>query len=285
MSQSEATARRLAIAKIMPFYTSLKDPHLFDKVEYFCMFIGHGRSGSTLVGALLNAHPNIVMSNELNVIDYMEAKISRKQLFNLIYYMTRRQVNQGSQGGGGYTYQVPNQWQGKHREIRVIGDRKDGATAIQIYQNQELVSKLKEWIELPIRFVHVARNPFDAIATTVKKTIRYADESEESHLRRQIEHYFERASAVTTVMEMNGKDNLHLVHHEDLLVDTKETLGNLCRFLNVEPDSQYLQDSENILRKDPHITRNKITWAPELIDLVSKQLTHYPWLERYSYSG
>ena len=284
MRRSEVPYKRQAIAKLSPLYTRLSNPNLFDQLERFCLFIGHGRSGSSLMGGLLNAHPNIVMSNELNVLQYMKENISRNELFNLIYYIARRQAKSGSQGGGGYSYAVPNQWQGRHREILVLGDRKAGATAIQISRNTKLFSELKEWIGLPINFVHIVRNPFDTLATTVRKTIRNPGESEESHLRRQIERYFQRASAVKTVMELNGEDNVHIVYHEDLMVNSSAVLIELCRFLGVETSEQYVRDCTSILRKKPNVTRDQIEWTPALIDSVSAKIDELPWLKRYSYS-
>lgn len=283
MRRSKLPYKRAAIAKLSPFYTRISAPKLFDHVKCFCMFIGHGRSGSSLMGGLLNAHQNIVMSNELNVLEYMKANLSRTELFNLIYYMTRRQVNRGSQGGGGYSYAVPNQWQGRHGEILVLGDRKAGATAIQIHQDKEMLSELKAWIGLPIKFVHVVRNPFDTLTTTVRKTIRNHGELEEVHLRRQIERYFERASAVKTVMECNGVDNIYFVYHEDLMLDSRAVLINLCHFLGLEANDEYVQDCTSIIRREPHITRDKIVWTPALIDFVSAKMAELPWLKRYSY--
>jgi hypothetical protein len=281
IGNSEVPFRRLAVAKFSPFYTRLRNRNLFSAVENFCMFIGYGRSGSSLVGALLNAHPNAVMSNELNIIDYIEAGLSRESIFNLIYYMSRRQAMRGSKGGGGYTYAVPNQWQGQHREIQVIGDRKAGGTAIQIYRNPELVSLIQSRIGIPIRFVHVVRNPFDTLATTVQKTVRLNSESEENHLRRQIGHYFDRTSAIEIVKDYVGGNGLYIVYHEDLIENPRTVLKALCRFVGLQPGEQYLNDCTGIIRKEPHFTRNNVRWTSDLITEVRKKMGQFPWLARY----
>jgi hypothetical protein len=49
----------------------------FGKMRTFRCFVGHGRSGGTLIGALLNAHPNVVMSNELNGLDPLSWTLNR----------------------------------------------------------------------------------------------------------------------------------------------------------------------------------------------------------------
>ncbi len=42
----------------------------FRSVETYCMFIGNPKSGHSLVGFLLNAHNNAVISHELNALAY-----------------------------------------------------------------------------------------------------------------------------------------------------------------------------------------------------------------------
>ena len=44
----------------------------FERVESFCLFVGHRRTGHTLVRALLDAHPAMVISHELNALDLVQ---------------------------------------------------------------------------------------------------------------------------------------------------------------------------------------------------------------------
>lgn len=280
---SRLPRKRLLLARLSPLYTRLRHRDLFAHVNRFCLFIGHGRSGSTLVGALLNAHPNVVMSNELDLLDYVKLKLTQEQLLNLIYYMSRRAARRGSLGGGGYTYAVPNQWQGRHKEIRVIGDRRAGSTAIQLFQNPGLLTRLQEQVQLPLSFVCVVRNPFDTITTTFKKTTRLENEKPSEHLRRQIEYYFERWAPVPLVIEKLGSNNLEFVFHEALIEDPEAVLSRLCSFLEIDADEGYLSDCASIIRRDPHVTRTSIDWPEELIELVRKKMVDVPWLQTYEY--
>lgn len=261
--------------------TRLQDPHLFDNILYFCLFVGHGRSGSTLVGALLNAHPNVMMSNELDIFKYVARNVSRSQLFNLIYRTAIRQASKGSKGGGGYTYAVPNQWQGKHTKIRIIGDRKAGATAIQLFNNPALIEALKERVQTPLRFVSVVRHPFDTLATTVKMTLRLPKETEQAHVKRQIGHFLERTQAIQDVTTKFGDDTVKFVHHDQLIANPKNVLADLCEFLGLDASSQYLVDCASIINPKPHFTRTGVNWTPELIDLLRAGTSEIPWLQRY----
>ena len=40
----------------------------FNKLETFLLFIGYPRSGSTLIGSLLDAHPNVIIANEYSLL-------------------------------------------------------------------------------------------------------------------------------------------------------------------------------------------------------------------------
>src|SRR5262245_54048072 len=53
-------------------------------VRTFLLFIGHPRSGHSLVGSLLDAHPSMVVSHELDVLKYVAAGYRRDQLMTLV---------------------------------------------------------------------------------------------------------------------------------------------------------------------------------------------------------
>ena len=128
LQRGTADIRYLLLGKASRLFLIGHQQPCLDDLTTFCCFVGHGRSGGTLVGALLNAHPNIVMSNELNALRRLATGLSAQQLYRVIYLVSARQVRRGSMGGGGYSYAVDSQWQGKHKDLTVIGDRKAGAT-------------------------------------------------------------------------------------------------------------------------------------------------------------
>src|SRR5271157_4852788 len=59
-------------------------------VESFFLLLGYARSGSTLVGSLLNAHPNMVVAHETDILRYLRAGVSRRQLFALLLERDRQ---------------------------------------------------------------------------------------------------------------------------------------------------------------------------------------------------
>jgi hypothetical protein len=268
-----------------------KTSHLFlaehylaylDNLTTFCCFVGHGRSGGTLVGALLNAHPNIVMSNELNALRRLATGLTAKQLYRVICLVSARQVRRGSMGGGGYSYAVKNQWQGRHKDLSVIGDRKAGATAYEVVRNPRLLEILDRKVQLRKKFIHVIRNPFDTITTTFHKTLPRPGESPDDHLSREITNYFVRCSAVRLIDQTFGADSIYYLHHEQLIADPMKQLKALCEFVGVEPIVDYLNDCSAILQKSPNQSRKLLAWPERHIAAMYQGMENCPWLCGYA---
>ena len=92
----------------------------YSRLKYFVFFIGYPRSGSTLTGSLLDAHPNVIIANEYDLTRKFHLAsnqhITRRYLFdqllnNSVNEATCEQRSPGYKGL--FNYHVPNQWQGK----------------------------------------------------------------------------------------------------------------------------------------------------------------------------
>ena len=97
------------------------------------MFIGYPRSSHSLVGAILDAHPEIIVPFEFDVItnweEYQSPRLQEKnmqkyQLFFDLHQLSTEQamfgihasVNTTLLGENKYTYHVPGLWQGGYKE-------------------------------------------------------------------------------------------------------------------------------------------------------------------------
>ena len=61
----------------------------FRHVERFFFLVGYPRSGSTLTGSLLNAHPEMVIAHEADSLGYVRPGITRNQLFAILLQRDR----------------------------------------------------------------------------------------------------------------------------------------------------------------------------------------------------
>ena len=103
------------------------------------MFIGYPRSRHSLVGAILDAHPEIIIPHEYDVLarwqEYQSSKLKEKNLqkYVLFYDLHQHSMKQAMFGiragnnnsltatrSGGYNYNIPGLWQGGYqRRIKV----------------------------------------------------------------------------------------------------------------------------------------------------------------------
>ncbi len=260
-----------------------------DDLKTLCFFIGHGRTGSTLVGALINAHKNAVLSNEINALTLLRKGLKGQKLYDLLHFASHRWSRQGARGGGGYAYDVPNQYQGTHQRLDVIGDRKAGGTAAEVLKYPDILDKLAAVAHPPVRWVLVTRNPYNAISTHFKKTVErndYPDSSAEDILQIRIEDYFWRCGAVCAVRERFGIDAVHVTYLEELIDAPRTELERLCSFLGLEPDREYLDACASIVQTTPRKTTDGVPWSSKSIAMVRKQMEAFDWLagDRYSFA-
>ena len=108
---------------------------LYDGVDTFVLFIGYPRSSHSLVGAILDAHPEIIIPHEYDLLQKWErfrsakARENNLQKYFLYYELHKLSTKQATFGiraknplfmGGSYNYHVPGLWQGGyHNKIKV----------------------------------------------------------------------------------------------------------------------------------------------------------------------
>jgi hypothetical protein len=249
----------------------------FRSVECYCMFIGHGRTGHSLVGSLLNGHPEIVVSHELDalrLLDRAEVPLSRDQLFSTILQRDAEFTGLGREWTN-YSYDVPGTDQGAFDRLRVIGDKKGAASTRRLGQHPELLGELREVVSVPLRVVHVVRNPFDTIASRRKLKDTWKEYG--------VEKFFANADNVELVSEMLDEDELFRLHHENHISDTTGVLSELCAFLGVEADEEYLSTCEEFVFDSPKQTRHDIEWRDDEIERIEAKNQNYDWLSQYTF--
>jgi hypothetical protein len=246
----------------------------FKDVETFCMFIGYPRSGHSVVGSLIDAHPDAVLSSELDALKYVREGCSRKEIFPMILRRSERFVVKRRRTPDA-EYFVPNQWQGRFRTLRVIGDKKGAGSAIKFNKDPELLDRFQRVIGGSIKFIHVVRNPYDTISTM---SIRNGKGLEFSSKR-----FFMLCRAVEKVKERVDPSTVLDVRHESLIADPEGVVKELCRFLGLEPFDDYVKDCAGIIYQSPNRSRSKVEWSAGFIASVKERMAGFPHLAGYSF--
>jgi hypothetical protein len=164
MSTAMRSTGRILGAYVRSVYDAWELRREFDSVETYIMFVGYPRSGHSLVGALLNAHPSMMISHELDVLKFLQRNAGRNQIFSMIWRRNEEFVKGGYRWAD-YDYEVPGLRQDRCEVLEVIGDKKGGASALRLVEHPDLIERLRGTVKVPIRIIHVTRNPFDNIVT------------------------------------------------------------------------------------------------------------------------
>jgi hypothetical protein len=246
----------------------------FADLETFCLFVGYPRSGHSVVGSLLDAHPDMVIAHELHVLRYLRYGFGREQIFALLLERSRQQAEAGREFTG-YSYAVPGQWQGRFRRLRVIGDKRGGTTIRKLAVRPQLLERLRAVVRLPLRVIHVVRNPFDNVATIQRRSSR--------SLAKSLDHYLGMVEGVERLHARLPAGEILDVRHEDLLVEPRRELRRMAAFLGVEAPEDWVEACAGIVWKAPSRTRQAIEWPPELRSRLEKRVAEVPFLAGYSW--
>lgn len=259
-----------------------RERDLFSQVDTYCLFLGHARSGHSILGALLDAHPDMVVSDELDAVRYVAAGYSRDQVLWLSVKVARDQADRQRQkrgrAGKVYSYHVPGWWQGRSAQLRVIGDSNAGGTVRALSADTELLPRVRSLMTgINLRFIHVARNPYDNIGTMMLRSGRSFESA--------FERYFENWELIERLREQIGPGALHTLRHEDLVTTPRESVAAACRFLGVEPTAEYLDACAGILYGSPARSRQSLEWSSEQRRQIDARIGDFDGLSGYSFEA
>ena len=251
------------------------------EVATYTVFLGHSRSGHSIVGALLDAHPQIVISDELDAISLVEAGFSREQVLYLSILVARHQAarerRKEGRGGRTYSYHVPGQSQGRFDALRVVGDSRAGWSTRRLHDDPALLERVESLMRPSVvKFIHVVRNPFDNISTMMIRGGRSQENAQGV--------YLEGCRRLLTLRARIPAERLMTLRHEDLLADPVERLRDGCRFLGVEPTPGYLEAAAGILFASPSRSRGSVTWTPDQIAELESAMSDFDFLDGYHHA-
>lgn len=241
------------------------------QVESFCLFVGYPKSGHSLLGALLDAHPEMVIAHELDCLRCLRAGLGREAIFTLILEMAGDFLRSG-QTWNGHRYTVENQWQGRFRKLRVIGDKKGGGSSRLLLLHPKLLDRLYATLKLPIKFIHVVRNPVDNIAS-IGREFGVA-------LEDAAKLYFSMAESVALLKQRVPPESLYELRYEDFAREPGWHLREICAFLGLDTTPDYLRDCAALVKPVPsHAGRSP--WPGALLDQVRRHAQRYEFLAAY----
>ncbi len=256
-------------------------PDRFCDVETFCLIIGHNKSGTSMIGGLLDAHPEVILSDEVGALRYLLAGFEREQVFHLLVRGSRREKLKGrvtARRLTPYSYDVPGQWQGDYTRLRVIGDGKAGSTTRIFRENPGALARLRASMAgINLRFIQTIRNPFDPISVMMVRGKRSFENS--------INNYFANCDTLIRLHEQIGPNNLLPIRYEDFVQQPEEYLQKLAQFLGIEASPDYVKACMGILRPRPVQDRHMVAWSEKWVRMVEAKIQKYDFLEGYNFQS
>ena len=272
--RADMARRRIAMGR-----RAASHPDLFASVDTFALFVGHTKSGGSLLGALLDAHPRIVMADELDSLKYVAAGFDAQRLYHLITKASRREALKGrvtARRLSAYSLAVPDQWQGRHDSIQVLGDTKAGIATQRLGRDPGLLAELDQLGgATSLKVVHVVRNPFDPIAIM---TIRGGRSFQEA-----VDRYFANCDILRHLHDQLDAESILIVRYENMVARPREELSAVCRFLGVACTAEYLDACVGVVHAEPERERLDVAWDEQTVGRVETLAARFDFLSGYEF--
>jgi hypothetical protein len=248
--------------------------HHLEEIETVCLFLGYPRSGHSVIGSCIDAHPNAVIAHRLDAVKFLAKGRPNHELF----YLLLRNAQHFSSTGRvltGYAYPIPNQSQGRVSTLKVVGDQEGNWTSRRLGADLELTRKLLNSCSPRYRLVHVIRNPYDNITTWALRS--------RCGLNRRTADYFALCEAVSRVLNVAPENSIFSVYYEQFVASPKEVLQRLLKFLGLPVEDSFLSDCAAIISETPHKSRFAKRWSNKQINEVLRQSSDFEFLSGYRY--
>jgi hypothetical protein len=255
----------------------------YKELQTFLFFLGYPRSGSSILGSIIDAHENCIVSHELNVLKYIEKRYSRDQIFFMIEKNSQL-FTKKNRLSSGYPGIVPDQNNSSAASLKLIGDKKAGGTALLLERNKNLLAQLKHSIGLDIKCIHIVRNPFDMITTQAYGGNEKRKEISAKDLDKAILLCFSKFSTTSEIIK-SGELTIYTLKHENLLEKPQEELKSLFTWLGLDVSLPYLTACEKLLFKNPHQSRLKYKWSEEEKNRVMNKINKFDFLKGYTFEN
>ena len=272
-------------------------------VERLLLTIGYNRSGSSLLGQLLTAHPEVVVSHDLYLLEklhdlrFVPTPSLKGRATRLVLEQDREFHRKGRVGESDYPYAVNGLWQGKHARLRAIGDK--GSVNVTRWLGERRMRQLEvlRRVRLPVRFLFTIRNPYDMVASRrIHRCGEYAaartpalrdytpTDAERVAVCEEDLGWFLRVSEnLSKILSAVPKADVLPMRHEEFIASPREKLCEICTFVGVGRNREHLDACADFTFPTPHRTRRKVRWSEDQVNQIAAAIAKFPWLAGYDF--
>ena len=243
----------------------------FCDFKSFCLIIGNSRSGSTILGSIVDAHPNAIVANETMASQVFWRGLSRSDILGEIIDNSSANYRSGRQSEE-YQYQIGAAPDSKST-VRVYGDKIWNPATLLLHGDYNLISSLENKLEANVILIASIRNPFDTIATMHKRS--------KAPIEDRIRWYFMHCDALAAIEAKMTKSDFLISYHEQLIDSPYEEISRISRALRLPVDPLHFKNVDRFLYKRPSNSRVSIEWTIAEVDEILQRMQGFPFLSIY----
>ena len=235
--------------------------------------VGFNRSGSSLIGDLLDGHPNIVMANEAGALrHYTQGEIISRE--SLLAFIIKNSMNKKRK------YFIAGQ--NCYDSVEAIGDKHSPNNTFALMKEDfNTLEKVDKFVGLPIKFLFTVRNPYDMISSMIIKVHGYSI-NEAKSFKKAISYFTKCSIKNLELIKQVPPNRIFMIRHEDFIATPRKMLKDICDFLGVAQAPDYLSDCTEVVYKIPNRSRDRLDWDEESERKVDALIEKYEFFNGYS---
>ncbi len=246
--------------------------------EKWITFVGHGRSGHTIISAILDSHPNVRIAEEQKYINKWHGQgwTRDKILPHLLASGQGRERKLKALPGSGT-------WvDGAHPRL-AVGD-KWGYDAVGLLRaGQASVEVLDQFVThmgMELKVIHTIRDPYDNICAWLdspKYQRRWGTGNNMYRMAiRQYTRFYDHAAKL-----LDRYDHFDL-YNDEIIAQPREIIMNLCNYLKLPIVEPWFTNAANSLYKKPNVRSANRVWPDKWIRNIDERLiSKYPYFEKF----
>lgn len=269
--------RRLTLRPLLlSVKSTIHNQQSFSNVKSFYVFIGQPRSGTTLLSAILDAHPQIMVAQECNILPLLNFGIPKRVAFQTLYE-SALQFSRSGRKWNGYRYSLEDVEGKSTANIVALGLKHGSPNAKFFAKHPNGRKQLEARLSLPVNAIHLLRNPFDVIASTVNRR--------KLSINKVIDWYEELDCLIKLALGQFEEDQKLCIHLEDIISDPSYWLPRVSSFLGCPFNEKLTRNCGALVWQEPERTRKTIAWQPKHISRILRIISKNELLSRYTFES
>lgn len=190
------------------------------------LFVGHAHSGHSIIGSILDNHPQVVLANEVNVVKAInEHRLNARQVESVLLHEAL--VSSDKWINSAYQYDTAFGHQGQDKpDPRVIGDKKAGGTTRILHNHPWVLDYLQEQFGERLRVLFVQRNPLDVVAA-------YSHYMKQPISQFHVDRYLENYATVLQVAKALPAEQFMTINQAEFVHQPQPEIERAMEFLAV----------------------------------------------------